>query len=97
MSLFKLKTLRARIMVPSLILPLLLFAGLGFMLVQQSRQQAQALIATKGESLANLLGKISAAYIVNYDSRLPGSLRPGGRQGPGSSLHRVPGQQRQTP
>jgi methyl-accepting chemotaxis protein len=67
MSLFKLKTLRARIMVPSLILPLLLFAGLGFMLVQQSRQQAQALIATKGESLANLLGKISAAYIVNYD------------------------------
>lgn len=67
MSIFNLKTLRARIMAPVIVLMALLFVGLGVLMMLQGRNSARASLAGKGESLANLLAKISVSYIVNYD------------------------------
>jgi len=61
------KSLGVRIMVPTLGLTFLLLAGLGFFMLKQSSQSTRALILSKGEALANLLEKISAPYITNYD------------------------------
>ena len=44
-----------------------MLTGLGFMMIMKSRSNTSSLITCKGESLANLLEKISVPYIVNYD------------------------------
>ncbi len=61
------KTLGVRILAPTLILTFLLLVGLGILMLKQGRQNAQALMVSKGEALVNLLQKISVPYIVNYD------------------------------
>jgi hypothetical protein len=67
MIIAKFKTLRAKLLVPILLLTVLLMGGLGAVLMIKSQQTAADLLVSKGEGLANLLEKISITYIVNYD------------------------------
>jgi ABC-type transporter Mla subunit MlaD len=66
-KLFRFKSLGARIMLPTVVVTALLLTGLGFLMMVKSRSNTYSLIVLKGESLANLLEKISIPYIVNYD------------------------------
>jgi methyl-accepting chemotaxis protein len=61
------KSLGARIMLPTVVVTALLLTGLGVLMMVKSQNNTWALIVSKGESLANLLEKISTPYIVNYD------------------------------
>ena len=67
MKLFRFKSLSARIMIPTVVVTALLLIGLGVLMMMRSRCNTCSLIVCKGESLANLLQKISTPYIVNYD------------------------------
>jgi ABC-type transporter Mla subunit MlaD len=67
MKLFKFKSLGARIMLPTVVVTALLLTSLGVLMMVKSQSNTRALIVSKGESLANLLEKISIPYIVNYD------------------------------
>jgi methyl-accepting chemotaxis protein len=76
MKILHLKTLRARITLPVLACTALLFAGIGTVMIIQGRNNALTSMACKGESLANLLEKISVPCIVNYDySSLDGFVK----------------------
>jgi methyl-accepting chemotaxis protein len=66
-NLFRFKSLGARIMLPTVVVTALLLTGLGVLMMVKSRSNTHSLIVLKGESLANLLEKISIPYIVNYD------------------------------
>jgi methyl-accepting chemotaxis protein len=67
MKFFQFRSLGARIMIPTVVVTALLLIGLGVLLMLRSHCTTCSLIACKGESMANLLQKISTPYIVNYD------------------------------
>jgi methyl-accepting chemotaxis protein len=67
MKLFQFRSLGARIMLPTVVVTALLLTSLGALMMVRSQSTTRALIVSKGESLANLLEKISIPYIVNYD------------------------------
>ncbi len=67
MKLFQVKSLGARILLPTLLVTALLLTSLGVLMMVRSQNNTRALMFSKGESLANLLEKISIPYIVNYD------------------------------
>jgi methyl-accepting chemotaxis protein len=67
MHLFRFKSLGTRIMIPTVVVTALMLASLGVLMMLKSRANTGTLITSKGESLANLLEKISTPYIINYD------------------------------
>ncbi len=67
MNLFKAKTLGTKITVPTVLVTMALLIGLGAFLTVNNRNSTRELINSKAAGLGNLLEKISAPYIVNYD------------------------------
>lgn len=63
----KLDTIGKKLMIPITALTVILLVGLGTVMVLNSQSSIQTMMDSKGNSLANLLEKISAPYIVNYD------------------------------
>jgi hypothetical protein len=63
----KLDTIGKKLMIPVTALTVILLVGLGTVMVLNSQSSIQTMMDSKGNSLANLLEKISAPYIVNYD------------------------------
>lgn len=67
MLLHKFKTVGSRIIIPTVALTVVLFGAFGAFMAMNQVKDARAGIESKGEALANLLEKISAPYIDNFD------------------------------
>jgi methyl-accepting chemotaxis protein len=67
MRLLKLDTIGKKLMIPITALTMILLVGLGTSMILNTRSSVQSMMDSKGNSLANLLEKISAPYIINYD------------------------------
>jgi len=67
MHFFKLDTIGKKLLIPVTALTMILLIGLGTSMIVTTQSSVQSMMDSKGNSLANLLEKISASYIVNYD------------------------------
>ena len=67
MSFLKLDTIGKKLMIPVTALTMILLLSLGTTMVLNTQSSVQSMMDSKGNSLANLLEKISAPYIINYD------------------------------
>ncbi len=67
MRFLKLDTIGKKLMIPITALTLILLVGLGTSMIVNTQSSVQSMMDSKGNSLANLLEKISAPYIINYD------------------------------
>jgi methyl-accepting chemotaxis protein len=67
MKFFKLDTVGKKLMIPITAMTMILLIALGTTMILNSQSSIQSMMDSKGNSLANLLEKISAPYIVNYD------------------------------
>lgn len=67
MSLLKLDTIGKKLLIPITALTLILLVGLGTSMILNNQSSIRSMMDSKGNSLANLLEKISAPYIINYD------------------------------
>jgi methyl-accepting chemotaxis protein len=63
----KLDTIGKKLLIPITALNMILLLSLGTVMVLNNQSSVQSMMDSKGNSLANLLEKISAPYIVNYD------------------------------
>ncbi len=67
MSFLKLDTIGKKLLIPVTALTMILLIGLGTSMILNTQSSVQSMMDSKGNSLANLLEKISASYIINYD------------------------------
>ena len=67
MRFLKLDTIGKKLMIPVTALTMILLLSLGTSMVLNTQSSVQSMMDSKGNSLANLLEKISAPYIINYD------------------------------
>ncbi|MHB9098866.1 MAG: hypothetical protein ACYC5X_13705, partial [Syntrophales bacterium] len=67
MNFMKLDTIGKKLMIPITALTLILLVGLGTSMILNNQSSTRSMMDSKGNSLANLLEKISAPYIINYD------------------------------
>jgi hypothetical protein len=67
MSLLKLDTIGKKLMIPITVLTTILLVGLGTIMILNNQSSIKAMMDSKGNSLANLLEKISTPYILHYD------------------------------
>jgi methyl-accepting chemotaxis protein len=67
MSLLKLDTIGKKLMIPITALTMILLVSLGTTMILNSQSSIRTMMDSKGNSLANLLEKISVSYITNYD------------------------------
>jgi len=75
-DLFTFSALSKRFLLPTVVLTVILLFGLGTIIVAKNHATMRALMESKGNAMADLLGKISANYIMNYDlSALEGFVR----------------------
>jgi methyl-accepting chemotaxis protein len=67
MSFLKLDTIGKKILIPVTLLIMILLLCLGTSMVLNNQSSVRSMMDSKGNSLANLIEKISAPYIINYD------------------------------
>ncbi|PKN29022.1 MAG: hypothetical protein CVU64_10345 [Deltaproteobacteria bacterium HGW-Deltaproteobacteria-21] len=67
MSFLKLDTIGKKLMIPITTMTMILMVALGVSMILNSRSSVQSMMDSKGNSMANLLEKISAPYVLNYD------------------------------
>ncbi|MHC1743286.1 MAG: methyl-accepting chemotaxis protein [Syntrophobacteraceae bacterium] len=67
MSFLRLRTMSSRILVPSLALLVVLLGAGGWIMTSNLTAFVRSMMDSRAQSLANLLEKISAPYIDNYD------------------------------
>jgi len=63
----KLDTIGKKLLIPITALTMVLLVGLGTSMILNNQSSVQSIMDSKGNSLANLLEKISAPYIINFD------------------------------
>ncbi len=67
MNIMKLDTIGKKLMIPLTVLTTILLVGLGTIMILNNQSSIKTMMDSKGNSLANLLEKISTPYILNYD------------------------------
>ncbi|MHB8773109.1 MAG: methyl-accepting chemotaxis protein [Syntrophales bacterium] len=67
MNSLKLDSIGKKLMIPITVLTMILLIGLGTSMILHNQSSVRQMMDSKGNSLANLLEKISTPYILNYD------------------------------
>ena len=67
MRFLRLDTIGKKLLIPITALTMILLIALGTSMILNTQSSVQSMMDSKGNSLANLLEKISASYIINYD------------------------------
>ncbi len=66
-QLFRLDSIKKKLILPTLLLVTILFSALGSVLVVQQYRVLNSMMESKADSLVNMLTTISVQYVLNYD------------------------------